>query len=180
MGSDGIVLASDKVFLSLGMTDKDFDDQTMGRKIVHVPRHEIAYAFAGDWFSQDIGVSIALGMSEHRFDFEDIHNSVTSILAERYNRQPMPDTFPPRSVLLIFYGSHGLQLWRVAIEKHAAYPIHVTEGITIAGATGNSARFFQRYARPNLPVESLRFLATHIVCVASAIAIHTRFRYSYC
>jgi hypothetical protein len=41
--------------------------------------------------------------------------------------------------------------------------------MTIKGAIGNRARFFDRYYRKQLPIDTLSFLAAHIVLTAGRI-----------
>jgi hypothetical protein len=84
IGCDGIVLASDKMFFAHAATGKDFDDQTFGSKIVTVSRHKVAYAFAGDWFSQDVAETVVAGMDKGQFDPAQIRESMARILTQRY------------------------------------------------------------------------------------------------
>ena len=85
--------------------------------------------------------------------------------------RPHFNPYEHRSLLIVFYGDKAdLQLWRLRISPSdpAAERIH---GMTIQGAVGNRARFFDRYFRqlPPIPIETLTFLAAHIVLTAGHV-----------
>jgi hypothetical protein len=104
--------------------------------------------------------------------FSDIARSLENIAdTTRGNGADLPDPLMERSLLLAFYGGQqvpGLELWRLRITPLSVAAERI-QGITIRGAVGNRARFFDHYFKEGLPLDSLTFLAANIVLAAGRI-----------
>jgi 20S proteasome alpha/beta subunit len=172
VGSDGIVLAADKRFLDLPKTDKEIDDRMDGRKIIPLAKHGVAYAFAGDFVSQSTGRELENRLDAGKFTFdhidlslEDLANDTIDGERKKESNLAILEAPFPRRLLVAFYGPQitDEQLWSLDVRSGRGSKAERIDGTVIAGARGNAARFFQLYFKYNLPVESLKFLAAHIV-----------------
>lgn len=179
IGSDGIILAADRRMIQPAQDEKHFDVKEGICKIVRLGKYRVAYARAGDDVSRLVGDEILTALHEKAFDFASISSTqllleeIATSTVKRVATKPPPPHFnpnDPRSLLIVFYGkpAPALQLWRLRISPPdpGAEPI-VT--ISVQGAIGNSARFFEHYYREGLPIEALTFLASHIVLTAGRV-----------
>jgi 20S proteasome alpha/beta subunit len=169
VGSDGIVLAADKRFLVPPKNDNEIDDRWDGRKIIPIANHKVMYAIAGDLGSQLVGAQLEKELDDPHFKWDYMEESLQGTANKVMNKANSENVIPadgmPRKLLIIFYGDKLLdhQLWRLDVWCGNNSKAARVYGIVIAGAMGNAARFFQNYFKPNLPVESLKFLAAHII-----------------
>jgi hypothetical protein len=70
-----------------------------------------------------------------------------------------------RSLLFVFYGLPEVELWSLSILRRCR--AERIRAIAVRGALGNRARYFDSYFEPNLPIDKLAFLASHIVLTAN-------------
>ncbi len=171
--TEGIILAADKNALSPPSEYDRLDtvDDIFGiRKIRHVEKHKLAYAFAGDELAIDVGNELF----EQRIDWSQDSNIGARLqeLARRaYNngsanvphrgRNPQPAAF-----LVAFYGRHQLWHLSVGVSENRAVGI---DGMKISGAKGNAARFFVQYYNRALPIRTSKLLAAHTVLAGHRI-----------
>jgi hypothetical protein len=173
IGSDGIVLAIDQRLTQPAEDEQEFDDHEGICKITTLEKYKVVYAGVGDYISAMVGDKIASQLNADNFDFANIaislRNSAISTLEEAKlppKRSGVPDE--DRSLLVVFYGNQEPQLWRLRITPPQQSAERIL-GMTIKGAIGNRARFFDRYYRKQLPIDTLSFLAAHIVLTAGRI-----------
>jgi hypothetical protein len=171
--TDGIILAADKNALSPPSEyDKpDTLDDIFGvRKIRHVEKHKLAYAFAGDELAIDVGNELF----EQRNDWSqdsNIGSRLQELARTAYNNgspkflqrgwNPQPAEF-----LIAFYGWH--QLWHLSVGVSVNRAVGI-DGMKVSGAKGNAARFFIQYYDRVLPIRSSKFLAAHTVLAGHRI-----------
>ena len=174
IGSDGIVLSADQSRVRPADAEGNFDDQMLGPKIYHIGRHGIAYAVAGDDLTDEIGYRLEQYISEGSLESSEnraphLQDLVKRAIADIQAKRGAPhkdELVVERTILLVFYAAQP-ELWRIRITPSlSAKPV---SGITVAGAFGNSARFFEYYFQPNLPVQRLLPLAAHIVLMGGRI-----------
>ena len=168
VGRDGIVLAGDKRLIEFAEKEGDCNDTSDGRKIFHLERHKVVYAYTGDWVTLLAGDELKASLDGGQFDFEEMTEALRRIAFRGF--EDAVTSFPQRRVpdlkrqlLIVFYGPRfaSPQLWDVRISREAS--AGRIDGMVIAGAMGNTARFFAHYFEFNRPVANLARLAAHIV-----------------
>jgi 20S proteasome alpha/beta subunit len=171
IGKDGVVLAADTNAVQHARVECQFDDVIGIGKIVHLAKHGVAYAFAGDAFSEHAGVELNKSLDggddlRHTFDFSDIKISLERVgnmalhpIHSQHLGQPSGGV---RQMLVVFYGLlDDPQLWRLDINSVSKAT--QIKDIAIIGTQGNPARFFRTYYEPYRPTEGLSRLAAQIV-----------------
>lgn len=169
VGSDGIVLAADKCLIEFAEKENDCNDVVGGRKIFQLEAHKAVYAYVGDWATLLVGRELTVRLDERRFNYRDIRSSLEEIAAKGFRdavnfvpQRPFSADVR-RQILAVFYGTEvpEPQLWGVTIGRTPSAAR--IDGVSIAGAMGNTARFFTHYFEYNRPVANLARLAAHIV-----------------
>ncbi len=179
VGSDGIVLAADKNFMEFSQSEKDLDSRLDGGKIVHLDKHNVVYAVAGDYIARAIGKKLKEMLDNHAFPFahsvemgqalEGIANQITQDEVSRTSNAGL--LLIARRLLIVFYGAQvpEPQLWNLIANAHGDSGAEQVDGMAIAGARGNAARFFHHYFQYGLPVERLKLLAAHVILAGHRI-----------
>jgi hypothetical protein len=176
IGSDAIGLLADQRRIRLAANESEFDDPMGGRKIIHLARHKVAYAVAGDDLTDEVGYGVADALDGGAVNFGsalELERSLQGIverrIAEIQKTAARRGEQIERTLLMVFYGEQvsERQLWRVRVEAHPS--AKRIDGMTIAGAGGNTARFFEHYYTPNTPIHRLLLLASHIVLMGHQI-----------
>jgi hypothetical protein len=173
IGRDGIVLAADQSRTLQAESENTFDDQMLGRKIFHLEQHGISYAVAGDELTDEIGYKMHKYLDEGGLRLSNIseclQKMVDQAVTEIRKESVVPKEVTERTILMVFHGSQLTvpQLWRLRISP--SITAKQVTGITVAGGIGNSARFFENYFQPNLPVGRLALLAAHIILTGGHI-----------
>jgi len=174
IGSDGIILAADQARVRPVANETQMDDKMLGRKITHFEKHRVAYAVAGDDITDLFGDVLLESLNAGSLDFGGQMEQSLRVMVEKkivQFQQAMQNLGGEveRTLLVVFYGPQvsEQQLWRLRIRAGPA--ASRIAGSTIAGAIGNSARFFDSYYKPNLPVRTLLPLASHIVLTGHRI-----------
>lgn len=169
VGNDGIVLAADKCLIEFAEKENDCNDVVGGRKIFQLEGHKAVYAYVGDWATLLVGRELTLCLDDGRFNYRDIRTSLEEIAAKGFRdavnfvpQRPFSADIR-RQILAVFYGAEVSepQLWGVTIGRIPSAA--QVDGISIAGAMGNTARFFAHYFEYNRPVANLTRLAAHVV-----------------
>jgi hypothetical protein len=171
IGSDGIVLAADQRQSRVARDENEFDDYADIRKITILDKHKVASARVGDQVSMIVSDRISAELDSGSFDFLAMRlhlMEIAELVVKAEEAKPGFDPYQDRTLLIVFYGNQRPefpQLWRLRISppSPAAEPI---TGITISGAIGNRARFFDHYFKDNASIQTLKFLAAHIVLMA--------------
>jgi hypothetical protein len=168
VGSNGIALAADRLFLDPPRDDSEIDDRMDGGKLVALETHRVVYGFAGDFISQLVGEELKdkLGGETGQVTSIDLflQDIANQVVTRELNKNVNLNLVAKRKLLVVFYGEQVTeqQLWSLDIRPNTSQAERIY-GLVVAGARGNAARFFQHYYRYNLPVESLKFLVAHIV-----------------
>jgi hypothetical protein len=168
VGSDGIVLASDKCVIGYAGMGSVYD-HSQSRKIENLAKHGMAYAYSGDETAVLTGRELARKLDGGTFDFDNVATSLENIgdsvfkleegrLGEGFYRNVN------RKLLVVDYRKEldAPQLWELVIQdvRSMAKPIYDK---IVVGDYGNSARFFQYYYRSSIPIEKLKQLAAQII-----------------
>ena len=177
VGSDGILLATDRRRTIPAQNEQQFDDHADIYKIKFLEKHKVAYAGVGDGATKAVGRRLSEWLTDGRFDFSSFEAIEISLMTiadettrEEIKKSPTPAHFDDslnRSLLGVFYGGQvpEPQLWMSKSFADLQMRTALVARQSI-GAIGNRARFFDAYLRGNLPVERLIFLASHIVLTA--------------
>jgi hypothetical protein len=172
VGSDGILLATDQRTTRTASNETEFDDHADIRKIIVFEKHKVASSRVGDPVSMMVTNRIKSALDSQTFDFSAVWPHLIYIAEAVVREENAKRDFDPsmnRTLLIVFYGEQSPefpQLWRLRISP--PYPAaELVTGITINGAIGNRARFFDYYFEDNTSVHTLQFLAAHIVLMAN-------------
>lgn len=172
VGTDGIVLASDKKYTSLGLETKE---SFMCGKIEIDPELGLAYCCAGDDLCVTVVENVLSGLRQ------PIHNRLTKellIIAAQTAITKEPEGRSKRQgreltggqALFAFQRPHP-HLWHLCI-RIPPLAFRIDDKVCI-GAPGNLARFFaEKYVRPEISKAStrtLQLLAAHLVLMAESI-----------
>jgi hypothetical protein len=169
VGSDGIVLAADRRMVQPAQHENEFDDYEGILKIVNLKKHKVAYAGVGDYITRAVADDFKAKLDKNAFDLEDTEPLLivarSAVEHEKKKVGPAFEEGLDRSLLIVFYGKFQPQLWRFRISPPNPTMVPI-KTMTITGAFGNRARFFDRYFRQSIPINKLTFLASHIVLTA--------------
>lgn len=168
VAADGVLLAADERAVKIYENENAMDDVMDIRKIRCHHTRKVAYAAAGDHIPKAVGRELFDQLTGDQFNFRDIESSLEKASIAVIGREAQYYEQPNRSLLIVFYESQNPELWRLDIDARHPNASPVT-GLAVAGALGNSARFFGRYFKRDLPVASLEFLAAHMVLMASEL-----------
>ncbi|MGA2182815.1 MAG: hypothetical protein ABSH47_07275 [Bryobacteraceae bacterium] len=175
MGSDGIILAADKLTIDLSTAEDSLEDTTETIKIVDLPQR-VAYAFAGDILT----LAVADELSQ-RLKSDSAEACITKTALEnlanrtldRREHYPLNTMDNGRTMLIVSYGTPDPRLWRLRIIPNRSQALAI-DGMTIAGAVSNTARFFHYYYQHAESVQRLKLLVAHTVLAASRIGGYIR------
>jgi hypothetical protein len=176
VGSDGIILAADQCRMRPAQNEAEFDDRMLGRKITHVAKHKVAYAVAGDDLTDKVAHGLiealdggTLELSEYMEQSLEkvIDQKIAELQKDRKTWEEIYKQFTERTLLVVFYGMQEPQLWRLRVQAPSS--AKRVDGMTIAGALGNSARFFNYYFQSHVPIRRLLPLASHAVLMGCRI-----------
>lgn len=174
VGSDGLLLAADKARVRPANNETQMDDKMLGRKITHLEKHEVVYAVAGDELTDALGVALLDALDSGSIEFSGgLERSLIAVVERKMAElRAKGDTrLEPieRTAIVVFYGPQvsEAQLWRIRMRANPAATR--VDRMAIAGGEGNSARFFESYYEPNLPIRRLLPLASHIVLMGHRI-----------
>ena len=171
VGSDGIVLAADKCLIAPAQLETDIDERMGGRKIEYLDKHKVAYAYAGDKRALELADGLAARL-DNGFDYGNIRRSLELVAKDVMSAVPAGyERLATRSLFVVFHGMPEIQLWNLRVTSNSPSASRV-DGIAVAGASGNSARFFEHYYRYGLPIEKLKPLAATIILAGHEIDPH--------
>ena len=188
VGTNGILLASDKLAVQFGIPGQSYRDPFQTDKIVAVGHQEIAYCCAGDRLSTIVGKAITEDgavrekagrvpldrlMSDLQMDFG---RAVEVIACEAVSQSKLDfaDKEPwdrPKggSLLLAYCRPEPMELWKLDVQAQGMPHANRIRNKCRIGDSTTPASFFSECYYHNVPIEDLILLAAHTVFTAGAM-----------
>jgi 20S proteasome alpha/beta subunit len=179
IGKNGIVLAADRNAINFAPMESEIDEMVDVGKIVHIERHSVVCAFAGDHVSQLVPEAIEAILDHPGSAFFANIKSNLQIAAnkgfELYDKKTNRSwtTLKPtgRQLFVALYGANvgdSPQLWAIdVICNGCSNARQIKYKLELAGAKGNGGGFFRVYWKPGLSIDKVTEIAAHIILAAN-------------